>query len=238
MSLSPYSSHFVSEFMSGWFVTGTDTGVGKTLVSQALLTALVRRGCRAAGMKPVASGCVVTPAGLRCADAEALIAAGNVAVEYVDVNPYAFQPSTAPHLAAADTQTAIELEVIRNHYRNLAARADDVIVEGVGGWLVPIGTHATMADVVRRLELPVILVVGVRLGAINHALLTRAAIEASGCRLAGWVANMVVPQAPPGYVETLCTMLPAPFIGEIPCGATVQAAAARLNLDALAPAGA
>ena len=218
-----------------WFVTGTDTGVGKTLVSQALLAAFVRAGRRAVGMKPVASGCDVTAAGLRSADAVALIAAANVAVDYADVNPYAFAPATAPHLAAADAQVQIDPAVIERHYHRLAACADEVVVEGVGGWLVPLDEHTTMADVVQQLQWPVILVVALRLGAINHALLTSAAIEAHGCRLAGWVANAVEPQAPPGYLEALRARLPAPFIGEISFGSAPTTAADRLALDRLAP---
>ena len=217
-----------------WFVTGTDTGVGKTLVSQALLTAFVHAGRRAAGMKPVASGCDISAAGLRSADATALIASGNVAVDYADVNPYAFGPATAPHLAAAAVQAQIDVAVIERHYRRLAACADEVVVEGVGGWLVPIDARTTMADVVQRLQWPVILVVAMRLGAINHALLTSAAIEAHGCHLAGWIANAVEPQSPSGYVGALRARLPAPLVGEIPFGAAPEAVADCLNLDRFA----
>lgn len=218
----------------GWFVTGTDTGIGKTWVSQALMRAFVRAGHRVAGMKPVASGCTPTPEGLRSTDAEALIAASNIAVDYPDVNPFAFEPATAPHLAAAAINSQIQIEVIRDHYARLSAGADIVIVEGIGGWEVPISAAATMADVVHALDMPVILVVGLRLGAINHALLTQAAIRARGCRLAGWVANSMHPDSPSGYIESLQGRLQAPLVGQIPHDASLEFASERLNLAAFA----
>ncbi len=212
----------------GWFITGTDTGAGKTLVSQAMLRALVRSGRRAAGMKPVASGCEPTPAGLRSADALALLAAGNVAVDYADVNPYALAPATAPHLAAAMAGTVIEIDRLVACYRRLAARVEAVVVEGVGGWLVPIGVTTTMADFVQRLDLPVILVVGLKLGAINHALLTSESIRNHGCRLAGWVANHPAGPAPGGYVGAIAERLAAPCLGVIPPNTTAEAAVTYL----------
>jgi dethiobiotin synthetase len=218
----------------GWFVTGTDTNVGKTWVSQALLHALARTGRRAVGMKPVASGCYSTLQGLRSPDVEALCAAGNVAAGYGDVNPYALAPPTAPHLAAAEVGIEIDINVICNCYARLAAQADDVVVEGAGGWLVPIGPGLTMADVARDIGLPVILVVGLRLGAINHALLTRDAIAASGCRLAGWVANAPAAETPGGYLDALRERLEATFLGYIPYGVVPQDAAACLDLSRLA----
>ena len=138
-----------------WFVTGTDTGVGKTLVSVALLTALARSGRRVVGMKPVASGCDTTPHGLRSADAEALRGAGNVAADNNDLNPYTLAAPTAPHLAAAVAGVQIDIATIRAHFARLAAHADDVVVEGIGGWLVPINRTQTMADVARGRALPV-----------------------------------------------------------------------------------
>lgn len=217
----------------GWFVTGTDTGVGKTLVSQALLRAFVNRGQRVSGMKPVASGCTPTPAGWRSADAVALLAAANVTADYQDVNPYAFEPATAPQLAATQAGVRIEIEVIRNCYATLAHHAEVVIVEGIGGWMVPINDAITMADVARALDLPVIMVVGLRLGAINHALLTEAAIRAQGCRLAGWVANSVDAEAPDGYLESLQQRLAAPLLGMIPHAASLDHAANLLDLRVL-----
>jgi dethiobiotin synthetase len=213
-----------------WFVTGTDTGVGKTLVSVALLTALAHTGRRVAGMKPVASGCDATPLGLRSADAEALRAAASVVTDYEDVNPYALATPTAPHLAAAAAGVQIEIATIRAHYARLAAHADAVVVEGIGGWLVPIGHHQSMADVARALDLPVILVVGMRLGCLNHALLTQRAIIASGCRLAAWVANVQESSAPDGYVEALTDFLEAPCLGVIPPVSAAAIAADSLDL--------
>jgi dethiobiotin synthetase len=216
-----------------WFITGTDTGVGKTLVSAALLTALARAGRHVVGMKPVASGCDETPQGLRSADAEALRAAANVAADYEDINPYALAAPTAPHLAAAAAGVQIDIATIRTHYARLAVRADDVVVEGIGGWLVPINRTQTMADVVRALELPVILVVGIRLGCLNHALLTRQAVAASGCRLVAWVANALHGGMPEGYGEALTERLDAPCLGTIPAVSSVAMAADNLDLRAL-----
>lgn len=216
-----------------WFVTGTDTGVGKTLVSAALLTALVRSGRRVLGMKPVASGCDVTAHGLRSADAAALCAASNVAADYIDVNPYALAAPTAPHLAAAAEGRQIDSGVIHAHYARLTQCADDVVVEGVGGWLVPISHAQTMADVACALELPVILVVGLRLGCLNHALLTQRAISASGCRLVAWVANTLQGDPLDGYVEALTERLDAPCLGVVPAVSSPALAADHLDLRVL-----
>jgi dethiobiotin synthetase len=213
-----------------WFVTGTDTGVGKTLVSAALLTALARTGRRVVGMKPVASGCDVTPQGLRSADAELLRAAGNVATDYEDINPYALAAPTAPHLAAAESGMQIDLSTIRTHYARLLAHADDVVVEGIGGWLVPINRTQTMADVARALELPVILVVGMRLGCLNHALLTQRAIASSGCQLVAWVANRMDDSVQESYVDGLIDCLGVPCLGILPPVPAAQVAADSLDL--------
>jgi len=175
--------------MSGWFVTGTDTGVGKTHVACALVAALADAGRRAVGMKPVASGARRTPAGLRHADAERLLAAGNVAVPYDAVNPYCFEPAVAPHLAAEDAGVKLRLQTVLAAHARLCAAADCTVVEGAGGWRVPLGPRTTMSDLARALGLPVLLVVGLRLGCLNHALLTVEAIRRDGVPFAGWVAN-------------------------------------------------
>jgi len=216
-----------------WFITGTDTGVGKTRVSAALLAALALRGRRVVGMKPVASGCMQTVRGLVSEDAQILRAAGNVAIEDIALNPYAFAQGTAPHLAAATARVHIDIAVIEAHYRRLALLAEHVVVEGVGGWLVPINARETMADVVRSLDLPVILVVDLRLGSFNHALLSVQAIAASGCRLAAWVANNVHGSAPQGYLAGLTERMSVPLLGELPYSKEINATADWLELAAL-----
>jgi dethiobiotin synthetase len=175
----------------GFFVTGTDTGVGKTRVSAGLIAALRGQGLRVAGMKPVASGCAATPAGLRNADALALMAASGLDLPYEWVNPYAFAPAVAPHLAAADVGSTICFAVIERAFGQLAAQADRMVVEGVGGWRVPLGPDGDVADLAMRLKLPVVLVVGLRLGCLNHAALTAADIRRCGLPLAGWVGNAI-----------------------------------------------
>jgi len=175
----------------GYFVTGTDTGVGKTLVSQALLHRLRKTHAAVAGFKPVASGCHMTPEGLRNEDALALQQASSVALSYTTVNPYAFAPPVAPHLAAQAVGVTIDCAFIQ---RSIAAvPAEQIVVEGVGGWLVPLNEQQTAADLAQLLDLPVMLVVGLRLGCINHALLTAVAIRAQGLEIVGWVANQIDP---------------------------------------------
>lgn len=200
------------------FITGTDTGVGKTRVACSLLRALARAGQRAAGMKPVASGARASCEGLRHADAQALMAASNVAAAYADVNPYAFIPPIAPHLAAEAAGVVIELTTIREAYGRLAALSDWLVVEGAGGWRVPLGERHTMADVARDLGLPVILVVGMRLGCLNHALLSAEVIEGDGATLLGWVANGVDPQmqAADANIAALQARLAVPLLATIP----------------------
>jgi dethiobiotin synthetase len=175
------------------FITGTDTGVGKTLVSVSLVKALVLHGHRVAVMKPIASGSDRTPAGLRNADALALIEASNVRAGYSTVNPYCFEPAISPHIAAKEAGIEPNLGTIRNHYDALAKRADIVIVEGAGGWYAPISTQHSIADLPQLLDSAVVLVVGLRLGCLNHAQLTKQVIEASGAQFAGWVANCTDP---------------------------------------------
>lgn len=204
--------------MKGLFVTGTDTGVGKTLVACALLRGYAGKGLRAVGMKPVAAGATRTASGWDNEDVRLLAAAGNVTAPAEEVNPYCFEPPIAPHVAAERAGVAIDLEVIAGRYAALSARADVVVVEGAGGFLVPLSHRHTFADVAVRLGLPVVLVVGMRLGCLNHALLTRAAIEARGLRLAGWVANRIDPrmEAAGENLDTLRQRLGAPLLGDVP----------------------
>ncbi|MEP7041537.1 MAG: dethiobiotin synthase [Dokdonella sp.] len=199
----------------GLFVTGTDTGIGKTHASCVLLGALRARGLRAVGMKPVASGCRVTPAGLRNDDADALIAASEPKPAYSDCNPYAFAPPIAPHIAARHDGVDVRLAAIVAAHARLAHGADRVVVEGVGGWMAPLSDTLMQADLVQALDLPVILVVGLRLGCINHALLSARAISADGGRLLGWIANRIDPDMHEvdANLATLRTRIDAPLLG-------------------------
>jgi len=203
---------------TGVFVTGTDTGIGKTVVSAALLAALNRGGIRAVGMKPIASGCVPTAHGWRNADAEALIAQSAVAPDYALVNPYAMPEAIAPHLAARAGGIEIRLDPILAAFVSLSTIADCIIVEGVGGWAVPLSPTLMQADLVRALRLPAMLVVGLRLGCINQAILSARAIVADGCRLIGWIGNPIDPDMAciEGNLATLHERLPAPCFGVLP----------------------
>ncbi len=200
---------------AGAYITGTDTGIGKTHVSCALLRSLQSLGVTAIGMKPVASGCERTPAGLRSEDALGLIAASHRQVDYESVNPYPLADPIAPHLAAADHGVSIELAPIAAAYRHLQAHAEFVVVEGVGGWLAPLSDSLMQADIVRALDLPVLLVVGLRLGCLNHALLTARAIEADGCHLMGWIGNSVDPdmRRVEDNIDSLKRRIQAPLLG-------------------------
>jgi dethiobiotin synthetase len=199
----------------GVFVTGTDTGVGKTHASCVLLGALRARGLRAAGMKPVASGCRETPAGLRNEDAEALIAASAPVPSYDDCNPYAFAPPIAPHIAARASGIDVRLEAMIAAHARLAQGTDRVVIEGVGGWMAPLSETLMQADLVRALDVPVILVVGLRLGCISHALLSARAIAADGATLIGWIANRIDPDMAEvdANLATMRARIGAPLLG-------------------------
>lgn len=202
----------------GVFVTGTDTGIGKTVVSLGLMQALQDQGLSVAGMKPVASGCEPTAAGLRNDDALRLQQQSSIALDYEAVNPYALEPAIAPHLAARAAGINIDIGVIHDAYQRLAAQVDYVVVEGVGGWRVPLNDQEEVADLAIRLGLDICLVVGMRLGCLNHALLTATAIENSGCSLAGWVANQLPPrmESMEANVNTLKDKLSSPLMGIVP----------------------
>jgi len=177
----------------GLFITGTDTGVGKTVVACALVRAFRAQGLKVGVMKPVASGAVRTPHGLRNSDALTLIEAAGSERPYGDVNPYCFEPAISPHIAAKEAKIEVDCNIIRHHYDALAAETDQVVVEGAGGWFAPINEHQTMADIAWALNVPALMVVGVRLGCLNHAQLTRLAVEAHGVSFAGWIASSVDP---------------------------------------------
>ncbi|MDP2784498.1 MAG: dethiobiotin synthase [Sulfurimicrobium sp.] len=201
----------------GLFVTGTDTGVGKTLISCALLHAYAAMGNSTVGMKPVAAGCEPYGSGLRCEDVELLRHASSVQAPIELVNPYAFAPPVAPHVAAAEVGVTIALERIRLAYMALTELADKVVVEGVGGFRVPLDEHSDTADLAQLLDLPVVLVVGMRLGCLSHALLTVEAIAARGLPLAGWVANRVDPEMA-GFdanLQALQRRIVAPLLGVV-----------------------
>jgi len=204
--------------MRGIFVTGTDTGCGKTEIALALMEARRRNGLAVLGMKPIASGCEPTPAGLRNADAWQLQTQGSHRIPYEQVNPYAFEPPIAPHIAADQAGVRIELEVIAAAAEHLAARSDFLVVEGVGGWRVPLAPSLFVSDLPLALDLPVVLVSGFRLGCINHSLLTAESIRLSGARLAGWVANQIDPEMPvrDENLATLKTLIEAPCLGLVP----------------------
>lgn len=202
---------------TGLFVTGTDTGIGKTHASCALLRAMRASGRAVQGMKPVASGCVLTGGHWRNEDALALMAAAGSDADYATVNPYALPLATAPQIATADAGVVIELPMLQTAYRQLASSSDFVLVEGVGGWLAPLADSIDQADLVRALGLPVVLVVGVRLGCINHARLSEQAILASGCRLLGWFGNAIDPDfdADGRYFDSLSRSMSSPYLGRL-----------------------
>jgi dethiobiotin synthetase len=199
-----------------WFITGTDTEIGKTCVSAALIRYLAGQGHRVAGMKPVASGCETTVDGLRNDDALALMAAANVELPYAVVNPYAFEPAIAPHIAAQQAGRSIDIERIGKLAQNI--KADYLVVEGVGGWCVPLDQSILLASMAKTLANEVIIVVGMRLGCINHGLLTAAQVERDGMPLKGWIANHVDPdmQAQSENLATLKSLMPAPLLGVLP----------------------
>ena len=204
--------------MFALYVTGTDTGIGKTLASCTLLHALRAHGLRAAGMKPAASGCERIDGEWRNADALALQAAGEPGIAYADINPFALEHPLAPELAARDAGIDVALPPILDAHARLAARADALIVEGVGGWAAPLSASLMQADLERALRLPVVLVVGLRLGCLNHALLSARAIAADGAHLAGWIASHVDPAMArvDDNIAMLRARMPAPCWGVLP----------------------
>jgi dethiobiotin synthetase len=207
--------------MIGCYVTGTDTGVGKTLASAALLHALRVQGLRAIGMKPLASGCTRTAVGWRNDDALALQDNSDPRPAYDDVNPYALPLPLAPEFAARAAGIEVSLHPILAAHARLAAQADAVVVEGVGGWMAPLSATLDQVDVVRALQLPVVLVVGLRLGCLNHARLSARAIVADGARMIGWIASEVDPDMAcrDENFETLSRRLPAACLGRLPWAA-------------------
>ena len=197
---------------AGWFITGTDTGCGKTVVARLLVRLLQQRGQCVAVMKPVATGCEWRDGAWRNADALALQAVSSLAQDYASVNPYAFETPASPHLASGGKE--IDIEDIAERARELQRRCDRLVVEGVGGWEVPLSAKTRVADLARALDLPVIVVVGIRLGCINHALLTRRALAQDGVKVQGWIANILDPNLPmlQGVIETLSARWAPPLM--------------------------
>lgn len=221
---------------NGIFITGTDTEIGKTVVSVLVMRALIQQGFKVVGMKPVGSGSQRTTAGLRNDDAEQLIEASNVFAPYEEVNPYAFEPAIAPHLAAKEAGEDIQLGAIIRRYRSLSARADWVVVEGVGGWQVPLGTDFGVAELATALAIPIILVVGIRLGCINHARLSVASIQESGGHLRAWVANLCNAHSERAQenIDTLDALIQQPRLATIPfCQDPIKLVDTDINLDLL-----
>ena len=218
----------------GYFITGTDTEVGKSWCSSGIMERLKQQGHSVVGMKPIASGCDETPDGLRNEDALLLQRHASIEVDYQLLNPYSFRPAIAPHIAAEQAGVTIKLGKIVERYIQLKGMADVVIVEGVGGWQVPLNEHETVADLAQALQLPVILVVGMRLGCINHALLSAESIRAAGCELAGWVANCVDPQMANRQesIDAIALRIDAPLLGIVPHLAQLDASgmAQRITL--------
>ena len=202
-----------------FFVTGTDTEVGKTYVSAMLLKAAVMAGKRAIGYKPVAAGCEWQNGQWQNEDALALQQASNVELTLKEVNPVALEPAIAPHIAAELAGEPISEAVIQNGFEHLLSRqADVLLMEGAGGWRLPIGNQRFLSDVVKALQLDVIIVVGMRLGCLNHALLTAETVKADGLNIKGWVANTLTPDMP-YFNENLATLeqlMPAPRLATIP----------------------
>lgn len=215
----------------GIFITGTDTEVGKTHVATALVRSLVQAGMRVGVMKPIAAGADMTTDGLRNSDALALMAASNVRATYQTVNPVCLALPASPHIAAASAGINIDLAPITRNFERLAMLADLVVVEGAGGWFVPLNDTETMADLAAVLDLPVVLVVGLRLGCLNHAMLTARAIEARGLRLGGWIANHLHPDFDHAAenIATLEARLPAPLLDVVPFHASDAHDAATLQ---------
>ena len=201
----------------GLVITGTDTEVGKTVVARLIVRSLAATGVRVAVMKPVAAGSVMTSDGLRNDDALGLMADSNVVAPYATLNPYCLPAPASPHLAAREVGVTIELPRILAAFASLSAAADYVIVEGAGGWLAPLNDHQFIADLATALGLPVLLVVGLRLGCLNHALLTVAAIRQRGLIVGGWIANHIDPDFSrvPDNLATLARHIGMPPIATV-----------------------
>lgn len=202
---------------AGFFITGTDTGIGKTFCTLALMRYFQKKNLKVIAMKPIASGCEETPNGLRNEDALLLNQqSGFLNLPYDWVNPYSFLEPIAPHLAADLKKEKIRLGKVAFYYEKLREKADIILVEGVGGWRVPLSEEKTLKDLAQLLDLPVILIVGLKLGCINHALLTAETIQRDGCKLKGWIANVCDPTfESAAVIEDLKHRINAPLLGKL-----------------------
>jgi dethiobiotin synthetase len=216
-----------------FFITGTDTDAGKTLVTTGLLVAARHLGLTTAALKPVAAGCEHTSEGLRNSDALQLQAAMTKDFPYEQINPVALKAAIAPHIAAQQERRSISSDRLTGFCRSVLNQADVTLVEGAGGWRVPINPRETMADLAKNLQVPVILVVGMRLGCLNHALLTFEAIVRDGLQVAGWVANCIDGDMPvlAENIDSLCARLPVPCLGVVPHLAQPSAEQAAAAFD-------
>ena len=201
-----------------FFITGTDTNVGKTLIAAGLLIAAKNKGLTTAALKPVAAGCEKTEEGLRNSDALLLQSVITQPLVYDQINPYALEAAIAPHIAAQQEKRSLSVDRLSGFCRGVLGSADFTLLEGAGGWRVPLNARETLADLAKNLQLPVIMVVGIRLGCINHALLTFEAIVRDGVPVAGWVANCVDADMPvlQENIDSLCARLPVPCLGVVP----------------------
>lgn len=202
-----------------YFISGTDTDVGKTFIASALLAGAKAQGYSTLGMKPIAAGCAETAAGLQNEDALKLQQNSSIVLPYQQVNPVVLKPAIAPHIALQEAGRRVNISQLAGFCRGvLMKKADLTLIEGAGGWRVPLNAQETLADLAKELQLPVILVVGLRLGCINHAILTAEAIQRDGVSLAGWVGNTIDPEMPRlnENIETLNAVIPAPCLGIMP----------------------
>ena len=220
------------------FVTGTDTEIGKTVVAAGLVRAAVTKGWQSVGLKPVAAGCTRDSDRLINDDALQLMAASNIDLDYATVNPIALEPAIAPHIAAAQANCSISAAILKLHYeRNLPDNIDLTVYEGAGGWFVPLNEYETFQEFAVLMNLEVLLVVGMKLGCINHALLTVQAIKASGLSLVGWVANFAQREmkVADANIESLIQRIHAPLLGVVPHmnSPDVDNVAKHLNINSL-----
>ncbi len=223
--------------MPGYFISGTDTNIGKTVVTLGLMTALQKTNLKVTGMKPVASGCVSTREGLRNEDALKIRSLSSNEHSYEQFNPYAFEPPVAPHVIAEENGVLIDFHKIQSSYEKLVGGMDVIVVEGVGGWNVPLGPNKKVSDLALSLNLPVILVIGLKLGCINHAILTAEAIRSDGIPLKGWVANEVEPVYPTldPTIDYLKANIASPMLAHVPYmeNLNIDEVAATFNLSLL-----